>query len=73
MNDVFGPTVKVSPQISHCPYMSTQGNYNNQLGGGDFTTWITGNDNYALTAFSYAPGGVILDTYFARIPLSMMQ
>jgi hypothetical protein len=42
-------------------------------GSGDFSTWITGNNQFALVAFPYAPGGLVLDTYFAKIPLTMMQ
>lgn len=69
----FGPTVQISPELSIYPYLTTQGNYQNDLGGGDFTTWITGNDHYALVAFPYAPEGLVLDTYFARVPLNMLH
>jgi hypothetical protein len=48
-------------------------NYNLNNGGGDFSTWITGNRQFAFVAFPYAPGGLVLDTYLAKIPLTMMQ
>ena len=41
-------------------------------GGGDFTTWITGNREFAFVAFPYAPKGLVEDTYLARVPLAMM-
>jgi hypothetical protein len=51
-------------------------NYNLNNGGGDFSTFITGNHQFAFVGFPYAPGDPdesALDTYFAKIPLSMMQ
>jgi len=76
----FGPTIRVSPESSKYPIGTTVGStvpghadYNLNNGGGDFSTWITGNNRFALAAFPYAPGGVVLDTYFAKIPLTMMQ
>jgi hypothetical protein len=45
-------------------------------GGGDFSTFITGNDDFAFVGFPYAPGDPstsALDTYFARIPLKLMH
>jgi hypothetical protein len=75
----FGPTIRVSPVSSRYPIATTVGStvpghadYNLNNGGGDFSTWITGNDQFALVAFPYAPGGLVLDTYFAKIPLTMM-
>jgi len=76
----FGPTISVSPDSSTYPIGTTVGStvpghadYNLNNGGGDFSTWITGNGRFALAAFPYAPGGVVLDTYLAKIPLTMMQ
>jgi hypothetical protein len=40
-------------------------------GGGDFSTFITGNDDFAFVGFPYAPGDPstsALDTLFRRIP-----
>ena len=79
----FGPTIRVSPQSSTYPYLTTlaacnallpptKACYDTSNGGGDFSTWITGNYLYAFVAFPYMPGGRVEDTYFARIPLSMM-
>lgn len=76
----FGTTVRVSPESSKYPVATTMGSsapnhadYNLNNGGGDFSTWITGNNQFALVAFPYAPGGVVLDMYFARIPLTLMH
>jgi hypothetical protein len=79
----FGPTVRVSPQSSRYPTRTTLGaavpnaaNYNLNNGGGDFSTFITGNHQFAFVGFPYAPGdpdASALDTYFAKIPLTMMQ
>jgi hypothetical protein len=76
----FGLTIRVSPESSKYPIGTTVGStapnhadYNLNNGGGDFSTWITGNNQFALVAFPYAPGGLVLDTYFAKIPLTMMQ
>jgi hypothetical protein len=76
----FGPTIRVSAESSTYPVATTVGStvpghadYNLNNGGGDFSTWITGNNQFALVAFPYAPGGLVLDTYFAKIPLTMMQ
>jgi len=76
----FGPTIRVSPQSSTYPVGTTVGStapnhadYNLNNGGGDFSTWITGNHQFAFVAFPYAPGGLVLDTYLAKIPLTMMQ
>ena len=77
--DSFGPTIRVSPKSSTYPIGTTVGadvpnaaDYNLNNGGGDFSTWITGNQQFALVAFPYAPGGLVMDTYFAKIPLSIM-
>jgi hypothetical protein len=77
--DSFGPTIRVSPKSSTYPIGTTVGagvpnaaDYQLNNGGGDFSTWITGNQQFALVAFPYAPGGLVLDTYFAKIPLSIM-
>jgi hypothetical protein len=76
----FGPTIRVSPESSKYPVATTMGStapshadYNLNNGGGDFSTWIAGNNQFALVAFPYAPGGLVLDTYFAKVPLTMMQ
>jgi len=76
----FGPTVRVSLASSMYPVGTTVGSaapghadYNLNNGGGDFSTWITGDHHYAYVAFPYAPGGQVLDTYLAKIPLTMMQ
>ncbi|MFI5340711.1 MAG: sialidase family protein [Candidatus Methylomirabilales bacterium] len=75
----FGPTIRVSPESSTYPSGTTVGStapghadFNLNNGGGDYSTWITGNDEFAFVAFPYAPGGLVLDTYFAKIPLTMM-
>ena len=68
----FGPTAKVSPEISMYSPLSYAGNYGIGNGGGDFTTWVTGNNQYAFVAFPYSPGGRALDTYLARVPLTVL-
>jgi len=47
--------------------------YNLNSGGGDFSTCITGDRQYAYVAFPYAPGRQVLDTYLAKVPLTMIQ
>ena len=79
----FGPTIRVSPESSKYPTRTTMGagtpnaaNYNLNNGGGDFSTFITGNHQFAFVGFPYAPGDPdesALDTYLAKIPLTMMQ
>jgi hypothetical protein len=76
----FGPTVRVSPESSTYPIGTTVGSsapghadYNLNNGGGDFSTWITGDHQYAYVTFPYAPGRLVLDTYLAKVPLTMMQ
>ena len=71
--DTFGPTVKVSPELSMYPPLTYAGNYGNGNGGGDFTTWVQGNTTAAFVAFPYAPGGEVLDTYVAKIPLNILK
>ncbi len=71
--DSFGPTVKVSAELSEYPPLTYDGNYGNGNGGGDFTTWIQGNDRDAFVAFPYSPRGEILDTWLARIPLTLLR
>ncbi len=71
--DTFGPTIKVTPEPSIYPAMIAVGNYNATAGGGDFTTWVTGNNEYAFVATPYMPGGVAEDTYLAKVPLSLLK
>ena len=71
--DAFGPTIKVSPELSIYPPLTYAGNYGNGNGGGDFTTWVVGNNDTAFLAFPFAPRGEVLDTYFARVPLSTLK
>jgi hypothetical protein len=71
--DSFGPTVKLSPELSIYPPLTYAGNYGNGNGAGDFTTWIQGNTNRAFVAFPYAPMGSTLDTYLAKIPLDLLK
>jgi hypothetical protein len=71
--DSFGPTVKVSPELSIYPPLTYAGNYGNGNGAGDFTTWIQANTNKAFVAFPYAPVGVTLDTYLAEISLALLR
>jgi hypothetical protein len=81
----FGPTIRVSPQSSKYPFLTTQqaclwyvppaptgACYDTSNGGGDFGTWITGNHDYAFVTFPYIPDAFHEDMYFAKIPLSMM-
>jgi hypothetical protein len=71
--DTFGPTVKVSPELSIYPPLTYAGNYGNGNGGGDFTTWVQGSTTAAFVTFPYAPRGEVLDTYVAKVPLSLLQ
>jgi hypothetical protein len=71
--DRFGPTIKVSPELSIYPPLTYAGNYGNGNGGGDFVTWVTGSTDTAFVAFPYAPRGSVLDTYVARVPLKLLQ
>lgn len=76
----FGPTIRVTAESSKYPTGTTVGStapnhadYNLNNGGGDFSTWITGNQDYAFVATVYAPGDRVLDTWLAKIPLTQMQ
>jgi len=71
--DSFGPTVKVSAELSIYPPLTYAGNYGLGNGGGDFTTWVQGNTSAAFVAFPYAPRGEILDTYLAKVPLAILK
>src|SRR4030095_12456462 len=62
--DHFGPHVRESPDSSKYPTRTTMGanvpnaaNYMLNNGGGDFSTFITGNDEFAFVGFPYAPRG----------------
>ena len=70
--DTFGPTIKVSPELSIYPPLTYAGNYGNGNGAGDFTTWIDGTPDSAFVAFPFAPRGEIEDTYLARVPLRVL-
>jgi hypothetical protein len=72
-NERFGPTIKVSPELSIYPPLTYAGNYGNGNGGGDFTTWVTGSSDTAFVAFPFAPKGEVLDTYLASVPLRLLQ
>jgi hypothetical protein len=72
-NERFGPTIKVSPELSIYPPLTYAGNYGNGNGGGDFTTWVTGSAETAFIAFPFAPKGEVLDTYLARVPLRLLR
>ena len=71
--DSFGPTLKVSPELSIYPPLTYAGNYGNGNGAGDFTTWVQGNSAKAFVAFPYAPLGIVEDTYLAEIPLGLLK
>lgn len=72
-SDAFGPTIKVSPELSIYPSLTYAGNYGNGNGAGDFTTWVEGNTDAAFVAFPFAPKGEVEDTYLARVPLSILS
>jgi len=72
-NDTFGPTIKISPELSIYPPLTYAGWYGGGNGGGDFTTWVEGNNTDAFVAFPYAPRGEVLDTYLARVPLRLLK
>jgi hypothetical protein len=71
--DGFGPSVKVSPELSEYPPLTYDGNYGNGNGGGDFVTWVTGNDRDAFVAFPHSPRGEVEDTWLARVPLNLLK
>lgn len=70
--DAFGPTVKVSPELSMYPPLTYGGNYGGGNGGGDFATWVQGSTLAAFVAFPYMPGGQVENTYLARVPLTLL-
>jgi L-ascorbate metabolism protein UlaG (beta-lactamase superfamily) len=72
-SDAFGPTIKVSPELSIYPPLTYAGNYGNGNGAGDFTTWVEGNEEAAFVAFPFAPKGEVEDTYLARVPLTILS
>ena len=67
----FGPTLKLSDEGSPYPPLVQLGNYS--LGGGDFTTWVSGNKDSAFVVFPYSPGGLTQKTTCARIELARMK
>jgi hypothetical protein len=67
----FGPTLKLSDEGSPYPPLVQLGNYS--LGGGDFTTWVSGNKDSAFVVFPYSPGGLTQKTTCARIELARMR
>ena len=71
--DTFGPTVKVSPELSIYPPLTYAGNYGNGNGAGDYTTWVTGNTDKVFVAFPFAPAGVVEDTVLAEVPLNLLK
>lgn len=71
--DTFGPTIKVSPELSIYPPLTYAGNYGNGNGGGDFTTWVEGSKDAAFVGFPFAPKGEVEDTYVARVPLAILS
>jgi hypothetical protein len=66
--DTFGPTIKVTPELSIDPPMTFAGYYQ-----GDFTNWVVGNTTDAFVAFVFAPKGLNEDTWVARVPLSLLK
>ena len=69
----FHKTVLAAPEISTYPYETTQGNYNNNNGSGDFCGFVSGTDDYCFVDFPYSPDGVALDQYLSFIPLDFMR
>jgi len=67
----FGPTIKVSEEASPYPPSVQLGNYS--FGGGDYSTGIAGDTQYAHVVFPYSPGGIAQRTYYARVPLELME
>jgi L-ascorbate metabolism protein UlaG (beta-lactamase superfamily) len=70
--DTFGPTIKVSPELSIYPTLTYAGNYGDGNGAGDFTTWVEGNQQSAFVAFPFAPKAEVEDTYLAQVPLKLL-
>jgi hypothetical protein len=71
VDDKFGPTLKLDEEASAYPPLVQMGNYS--LGGGDFSTPISGNTDDVFVAFPYSPDGVVQKTTLARIGLSQMR
>jgi hypothetical protein len=71
VDDKFGPTLKLDEEASAYPPLVQMGNYS--LGGGDFSTPISGNTEDVFVAFPYSPDGVVQKTTLARIGLSQMR
>ncbi len=68
------PTWYINPDRRAIDASAANDNPNN--GGGDFSTFIGGNHRFAFVSFPYAPGDPntsVLDTYFAKIPLTLMH
>ena len=59
--------------MSIYPPLTYAGIYGNGNGGGDFTTWVQGNNDNAFVAFPFAPRGEVLDTYLARVPIRLLR
>lgn len=69
--NAFGPTLKLSEEGSPYPPLVQLGNYS--LGGGDFTTWVSGSKDSAHIVFPYSPGGITQKTTYARVDLARMK
>jgi hypothetical protein len=67
----FGPTLKLSEEGSPYPPLVQLGNYS--LGGGDFSTPVSGNKTHVFVAFPYSPGGIVQKTTLAKVPLGEMK
>lgn len=67
----FGPTIKISEEGSIYPPLVQLGNYS--MGGGDFSTPVSGNKEDAFVVFPYSPRGIVQKTTLARVPLARMQ
>jgi hypothetical protein len=66
--DSFGPTIKLTPELSIDPPSSFDTWYN-----GDFTNAVVGNKTDAFVAFVFAPKGHDENTWLARVPLSILK
>jgi hypothetical protein len=67
----FGPTLKLDEEASAYPPLVQVGNYS--LGGGDFSTPVSGNRTDVFVAFPYSPGGSVQRTTLARVSLAQMR
>ena len=67
----FGPTIKLDEEASVYPPLVQLGNYS--LGGGDFSTPVSGNRENAFVVFPYSPGGIVQKTTLAKVPLAQMK